>query len=169
MKKVIQSQYLATLDMLSQAIVQCPASLWADTAYKNPFWHLAYHAIFYTHLYVQSSEEDFVQWTQHREQYEFLGTLPWPPHDEPEIGEPYSKDEVLEYYAVCRAQVQEKVPLLDLDAAESGFYWLPMGKMELQFYNIRHLQHHTGQLCERLRTVAGIGVGWVGMKADDPS
>jgi hypothetical protein len=164
MHQVIQSQYLASLEMLRQAIVRCPASLWADAAYKNPFWHLAYHALFYTHLYAQPSQEHFVQWAKHREQYEFLGALPWPPHDEPDIGEPYSKDEVLEYYELCQQQVIERVALLDLDAAESGFFWLPMGKMELQFYNIRHLQHHTGQLCERLRTAEGIGIDWVSMK-----
>ena len=26
---------------------------------------------------------------------------------------------------------------------------------------IRHIHHHTGQLIDRLRTVAGIGIGWV--------
>jgi hypothetical protein len=39
-----------------------------------------------------------------------------------------------------------------------------MGKLELQFYTIRHLQQHTGELCERLGTEAGIEIGWVGMR-----
>jgi hypothetical protein len=33
--------------------------------------------------------------------------------------------------------------------------------IELHFYNIRHLQHHTGQLADRLRTAINIGVPWV--------
>ena len=45
---------------------------------------------------------------------------------------------------------------------ESGFSWLPFGKLELQFYSIRHVQHHTGELCERLGTTGDIEVGWVG-------
>ena len=49
---------------------------------------------------------------------------------------------------------------VDLEAG-SGFDWVPFDKLELQFYNIRHLQHHTGQLCERLRTKQDIGIGWV--------
>jgi hypothetical protein len=65
------------------------------------------------------------------------------------------------YLELCRAEVEKQVPLLRLEEG-SGFSWLPFNKLELQFYNIRHLQHHTGQLIERLRTVAGIGVGWVG-------
>ncbi len=57
------------------------------------------------------------------------------------------------------------VPALDL-AGASGFDWLPMNKLELQFYNIRHLQLHTGELCERLGTEAKIDVAWVGMAPD---
>ena len=49
--------------------------------------------------------------------------------------------------------------------AESGFSWLPMSKLELHFYNIRHLQHHIGQLDDRLRVKADIGIGWIGMKS----
>ncbi len=50
---------------------------------------------------------------------------------------------------------------LDTAAPESGFFWLPFGKLELQFYNIRHLQHHTGELFERLGAV-GVTLDWVG-------
>jgi hypothetical protein len=55
------------------------------------------------------------------------------------------------------------VPQLDL-AAESGFYWLPFDKAELQIYNIRHLQQDAGELMERLGSRAGLDVEWVGMK-----
>jgi len=33
--------------------------------------------------------------------------------------------------------------------------------MELHMYNIRHLQHHAGQLIDRLRTTENIGIAWV--------
>jgi hypothetical protein len=33
---------------------------------------------------------------------------------------------------------------------------------ETKFYNIRHLQHHVGELAERLGTQAGIDIAWVG-------
>jgi hypothetical protein len=46
--------------------------------------------------------------------------------------------------------------------AESGFSWIPMNKMELQIYNIRHIQHHAAQLIERLRDNQGIHIKWVG-------
>jgi hypothetical protein len=94
-----------------------------------------------------------------------MGPLPWPPHKEPNIGEPYRKEEVLEYLAFCQKQVEEIVDALNLDN-ESGFDWLPFGKLELQFYNIRHLQLHIGQLVDRLRNVQGVGIGWVGSKPE---
>jgi hypothetical protein len=162
-KEVIQSQYLASLEMLKNAIANCPESMWVDPEPKNKYWHIAFHAIFFTHLYLQLSEQDFKVWEKHRDEYEFMGSLPWPPHNKPKIGDPYTKVEILEYLEFCKEQVREKVTVLNLESSESGFSWLPFGKLELQFYNIRHLQQHTGELCERLGTAAGLDVDWVGL------
>ncbi|MBL7200218.1 MAG: hypothetical protein ISS56_08730 [Anaerolineae bacterium] len=158
--QAILSQYQAALAMLRQAIEKCPTSLWSDTAARNRYWHIAYHALFYTHLYAHTRGEEFEPWEHHRAEYEFLGPKPWPPHDEPAIGEPYGKGEVLAFVEVCQGYIEVQVPPLDLEAS-SGFSWLPVDKLELQFYNIRHLQHHIGQLLDRLRTRAGIGVSWI--------
>jgi hypothetical protein len=160
-REIMQHQYRASLVMLEQAIAKCPDSLWYDPEPKNRYWHLAYHVLFYAHLYLHDSPETFRPWSKHRNEYQFLGPLPWPPHKEPEIGDPYHRDEVLEYLALCRRAIDEEVPKLDLNA-RSGFPWLPFDKMELQFYNIRHMQHHIGQLIDRLRSRANISVDWVG-------
>ena len=159
---VIISQYQAALEMLKQAITKCPDSLWDGPDDKTKFWQITYHALFYTHLYLQDSEQAFTPWSKHRQEYQFLGQVPWPPHAPPQIGEPYDKDSVLEYLAFCQQVVTERVPRLNLEAA-SGFDWLPFGKLELQFYTIRHLQQHTGELMERLGSRAGVDVDWVGM------
>lgn len=164
---VIISQYQATLEMLKQTIVNCPESLWNHPDDRTKFWHIAYHALFYTHLYLQDSEQTFTPWIKHRKDYQFMGPLPWPPHAPPHIGEPYEQDAVLEYLTVCQEQVEERVPQLNLEAA-SGFDWLPFSKLELQFYTIRHLQQHTGELMERLGTRAQVEINWVGMKHRSP-
>jgi hypothetical protein len=161
-KDVIKSQYHAALAMLEQTIAQCPDALWESSASANRFWHVAYHVLFYTHLYLQHSEKEFAPWTKHRHESQFLGPLPWPPHKKPTIGEPYTREEVLEYLEFCRGEVDATVNTLNLEG-ESGFSWLPFSKMELQFYNLRHLQHHTGELAERLGN-QGIEIQWVGMK-----
>jgi hypothetical protein len=160
-QKVVQSQYWAVLAMLEKAIAECPDDLWDNPADRNKFWHVAYHALFYTHLYIQPAESDFVPWAKHRQNYQYMGPMPQPPHDRPEIGEPYNKADLLECVAFCREEIERKTAVLDLTSPDSGFYWLPFGKLELQFYSIRHLQHHAGELCDRLGA-AGIDVEWVG-------
>ncbi len=151
-QQIIRSQFLATLEMLQQAVEKCPDTLWDNPADKNKFWHVAYHALFYTHLYLQPTEQDFRPWAKQRKAHDL--SLP---------ADPYSKEDVLEYLALCQQQVIEQVPQLDLDA-ESGFYWLPFSKAELQIYNIRHLQQHAGELMERLGSRAGLDVDWVDVK-----
>jgi hypothetical protein len=162
-KEVIKSQYHASLEMLKQTIVKCPDSLWNHPGHSGKFWHIAYHVIFYTHLYLSPKEEDFTPWKKHREEYQFLGPLPWPPHDMPKIEKSYTKEEVLAYFEFCQEQVDPMVDALDLEAV-SGFYWLSFGKLELQFYNIRHVQHHAGELADRLGTLENIEIDWVGMR-----
>ena len=61
----------------------------------------------------------------------------------------------------CRKQIETIASTLDYDA-ESGFPWLPFGKLELQFYSIRHVQSHAGELAERLSAMHGIDIDWVG-------
>lgn len=158
---IICSQYLAALGMLQAAIRQCPDVLWDDATDKSKFWHVAYHALFYTQLYLQETEKDFVPWAKYRKEYHFMGPLPWPPHRLPVIGEPYSKADILEYVAFCQQKVKERLPQTDL-AAPSGFDWLPFNKFELQIYTIRHLQQHAGELMERLGSRAGLDVDWIG-------
>ena len=145
--------------MLGAALDKCPEALWIDPGYPNKFWHIAFHALFYTHLYLAPSEAEFEPWAKHRPNYQYLGNTPWPPYERPKIEDPYTKHELREYHQICGKAVDATVPSLDL-SAPSGFHWLAFNKLEVQLYNIRHLQHHTGQLIDRLRTAAGIGVAW---------
>ena len=154
-RQSVRSQYGAALAMLHTAIAQCPAALWDDPDDKNRFWHVAYHALFYTHLYLAPSLDDFVAWPGHRAGYERMETPPAPP---------YSPADLLVFLAECGAHAARLLPTLDF-AAPSGFHWLPMTKLEVQFYTLRHLQTHVGELAERLSQRADIDVGWVGMRA----
>ena len=158
-KETIKSQYNAALEMLKQAIKACPESLWDDPQYESPFWHIAYHVLFYTHLYLQPTEQDFVPWEKQQDGYRSLSS------DGEREGVPYSKEDLLAYLQLCRQQVEEQVTALDLEA-RSGFHWLPFDKLETQFYNIRHIQQHTGELYERLGAARGPELRWVGMVRD---
>ena len=54
----IRSQYLAALEMLKLSIVNCPQPMWDDPADRNRFWYVAYHALFFTHVYLQDKDEE---------------------------------------------------------------------------------------------------------------
>lgn len=148
--------------MLRAAIRQCPETMWDDPRPENKFWRIAYHAIFYTHLYIQPTVELFKPWEKHRAGYESLGPLPQLREDETVTAPScYTRNETLAYLEYCQQQILNLLPQLNLESDQSGFHWLTFGKLELQLYTIRHLQQHTGELCERLGA-AGIHINWVG-------
>jgi hypothetical protein len=161
-RSAIKGQYRATLAMLRQTIEQCPDDLWLDDTPTNAYWHVAYHALFYAHLYSQPDEASFTPWDHQREQYQFLGQLPWPPHDAPAIGEPYTKQQLLEYCDHIDGLIDETIDAVDLDAEQCGFWWYDLPKLDHELMSIRHVQHHVGQLAERLRQAADIGTDWIG-------
>lgn len=160
-KNVIKSQYYASLEMLKQVIEACPDDLWADADYKNQFWNIAAHTLFYTHFYLHRSEEAYEPWTKIHP-----GSRSFGPAEDGEEKVPATKQEVLDYLAFIKERIDPMVDDLDLNA-ESGFYWLPFNKFELQFYNIRHVMQHTGELGERLWQAAGIETSWVGKGPDN--
>ena len=157
-RSVVCSQFNSTLDMLQQCIEKCPDSLWSDAQDRNPTWRVIYHALFFTDLYLQERAEDFQVWRIHQPDLEDLGAPARDMDGKPVM--PLTRDTLLDYLRHCRGQVEQRTAQLDPEAA-SGFHWLPFNKLETQFYNIRHIQLHTGELAERLWVRAGVEVGWV--------
>ncbi len=155
--RIIISQYQAALEMLKQTIIRCPNPIWDSPEDKTRFWPIANYALFYSHFYLQDSEQSFRPWNRHRKAYQFLGPIPGSAQSSLRIGNPYDNNELLEYLNFCRQQVAELVPQLKPEAP-SGFDRLPFDKLELQLYN---LQHHTGELMERLGERAEIEIDWV--------
>jgi len=159
MKNEIISQYSASLKMLMDTIKKCPEYVWNNDTYESAYWRLVYHALYYTALYLSKNPDTFTPWSGHRDDYENLGAII---HDnKPIIFEKiYTKEEMLAYaesiMAQCEIAVKETTP-----GENSGFYWLSISRMEVHLYNIRHLQHHTGQLTERLHQAGIKGIKWV--------
>ena len=167
LSKTVTSQFHAALSMMEQTVSTCPEELWDEPGQANPFWRVAYHALFFVKLYLQPTEEELALWKGARDGYQFLGPTPWPPHDQPVADQPYSRKEILDFIEFCRAEADRIVPTIDL-SAPSGFHWLPFDKMELQIYNIRHLQQHVGDLSTILLTRANLEINWVGMGRGEP-
>lgn len=155
-KNALGGQYHAGFAMLRQAIEACSPTLWVAGAHPRSFWRIAYHVLFYTHLYLMTEEAAFRCWSKHRDTVTSL----WP-EDKPPILEPYSKQEVLEYLNWIDANVDNWLELIDLDSPRSGFNWYKCSKLDHQLMNIRHLGTHVGQLSELIMADPAVEIDWV--------
>ena len=168
LRPILKSQLHASLAMLKDAIEKCPNDVWFDDRFTNRYWQIAYHVLFYTHLYLHADEKSVQRWAGHQSKVQYPSGLTNPRLEVdtslPKFAEPYSKAQVLEFWEICDRLVDGAIDSFDLDAPECGFWWYKMGKLEHQFINIRHIQHHAAQLADRLRVSKDVGVPWVGMR-----
>jgi len=148
---ILISQYLASLEMLKQTIIQCPEPVWNAPEDTNKFWHTAYHALYFVDEYLQYPPQEITPWSKHRPGWE---DFPAPPD-----GDYHDKTTVLEYLAYCQGQVKQVLPGMDLAASEAHG---PLSMLELQIYSIRHTMQHVGELLERLGARTGAQIDWVG-------
>ncbi|MBE2237762.1 MAG: hypothetical protein IAE81_08235 [Caldilineaceae bacterium] len=93
----------------------------------------------------------FTPWASHRDKVELMDAT---------THTPYTKTELLGLLDECEAQAVKHLAT-PKPSAPSGFHWLAISKVEVQFYNMRHLQFHIGELTERLSQRAEIDVHWV--------
>ena len=166
-RAILKSQYHAALAMLRDAVERCPEELWFSTEHLNPCWQVAYHALFFTHYYSQPTSDAVTPWAHHQADVQYQDGIHGPPDPNsplPLVARPYTKAEVLASWRHCDDNIDRWVDAQDLASSESGFSWYKVSKLEHQFVNVRHIQHHTAQLATRLRTAENIGIDWVGAR-----
>ncbi|MBC8063544.1 MAG: hypothetical protein H7Y17_01840 [Chlorobia bacterium] len=154
-KAALKRQHHYGFEMLRQCIERCPDDLWASGQHPRNFWRIAYHAVYYTDRYLQPSARSFKHWTEHRKDAPVL----W---GNPSVEPTYSKAEVLTFLNLTDQGVDVAIDCLDLDSETSGFSLYKMPKLDLLMLNLRHLQHHVGQLSELLMA-ENVDVVWAGM------
>jgi hypothetical protein len=167
LRSMLKSQYHAALAMLGETIKRCPGDVWANPNHRNAWWQVAYHTLFFAHLYLQPNEAAFRPWREHQADVQNPDGIAGPPDPNsslPLIPQPYSRDQILEYWSICDEMVDNAVDALDLLSRNSGFSWYKVSKLEHQIVNIRHIQIGAALLAERLRSEADIGIGWVGSR-----
>lgn len=156
-RSALKGQYHAGLAMLRETVDLCPEDMWFSGRHPRQYWRIAYHATFYTHLYLAQNEKSFKKWEKGRDECRSLAEGP------PGV-ESYSKAEILEYVDLLDSHVDSAVDALDLESPETGFYWYPnMTKLDHQLLNLRHLQGHVGQLSELLMA-NGMETNWIGLR-----
>ena len=157
---IVSSQIRAALRMLRSAIEACPDDLWNREIDHNPFWVLAYHTLYFAHLYLSPSEDAFEPWEHTVNGYVGYGKTDLGDWTKLTPDDVYAKADVLAYCDHIDGRVSGLVESTLFDAP-SGFHWLKFSKGEAHLYNLRHIQHHAGQLIERLRHTTGVGSKWV--------
>ena len=163
-KKSLQGQFEAALSMLGACVSQCPDDKWEDRVGSYPFWHVAYHALFYADLYLSRDHAAFEPRPFYREDYQYFGKRPSPPHEPVVADVVYDRATLAGYVAFCRNKAAQTIAAETDEslAGPSGFWWYQIGRAEFHLNNVRHVQHHAAQMSLSLRNSAGIGIDWVG-------
>lgn len=162
-RTILVSQYGAALSMLHHCVRGADAVTWQTTVGRFPFWHVTYHTLYFADLYLSRDEQSFCPPPFHREGYNWLGVDFSNPANQPSAVKPYDQETMLAYVGLCRAKAKRVIEQESEAsfAGCSGFSWLAFTRLEMHLYNIRHIQHHTGQLSAALRLRGNAGVEWV--------
>ena len=62
LRLALREQYHAGLKMLADCVEKCPDDEWLKGTPPRSFWRIAFHAVFYTHLYMGQDEESAEAW-----------------------------------------------------------------------------------------------------------
>jgi hypothetical protein len=150
-KHCVQSQFEAALWMLNDCIEKCPPEHYSGGGPgaiigKYEFWHVAYHTLYCTDIYLSPNEADFqIQPAFH-------------PGGMRDIEDEYpsrqmTKDELLKYAAHCLAKLRTVMSAETEQSLRgpSGHPRRTFSRGELYVYNMRHVMHHVGMLSAHLR------------------
>lgn len=161
MAHILASQYRASLGMLRQTVETVPENYWTTGEYSNPNWQIAYHVLWATKFYLGANPESYTPFDNAIEGAESLGgSHDWEnPEEGIKVEGYHTKKELLAFIDLLESNLQAAILALPLHD-NSGFEWYPYTRLELHINNIRHIQHHTGQLIERLKAEKISGFPW---------
>ena len=162
-KTLLWPQFGAAIDMIENAVRVCPDDLWSDASRRPEwierdvvgFWYLVYHTLFFLDLYLSETPEGFAPPAPFTlDELDPAGLLPECP---------YTKDQLQSYLEYGRGKCRATIAALTDEKAREhcGFARLDMSRGELLLYNMRHVQHHAGQLNLMLRQNTGTAPRWV--------
>lgn len=137
--------------MLESSIVTCPDSFWD----KKNFWYAVYHTIFYLDYYSSENPNQFLPPEPFTlSEFDPSGILP---------ERIYSKEELLEYLEYSRRKSFFLISGLTEKTSQKRFIndYRNYSIFEMILYNMRHVQHHVGQLNLLLRQNVDDAGKWV--------
>ncbi len=179
-RTALWQQFGAAIDMLENVLDACPTSLWEERLWHTTppsefpsqfgeFWYVIFHALTWLDLYLSGVPEEafappapFVQGV-----LDSVETLP---------EHPYTREELRAYLTSTRQKCHTTlVQLSDEQALRPVAYpWSegqPVSFLELQIYNLRHVQEHAAQLSLFLgqHAIQNELLDWVPRAKDKPA
>lgn len=164
-REILWRQFDAAIEMFGDTLRDCPDDLWNEQLWADrpdqwvaagfsTFWYVAYHTLFWLDLYLTGEEEEH-----------FAPPAPFAVVEmEPGEALPrtYTRDELLTYLTLCRHKCREILGALSDEQAYRlcRYPWGEVPYVELQLYNLRHVQEHGAQLRMFLGQQAGTAAGW---------
>jgi hypothetical protein len=178
-RTALWQQLGATIDMLENALLACPSTLWDAHLWSDhsdqlqpsqfdAFWSLTHHTLFWLDFYLTGSLEGFTPPTP------FTVDEEGAPERIPPA-QPYTREELHVYLVQLRQKCQ--TTLLSLSDEQAHFQvvfpWLgeePMSFWELQLLTMRHVQEHAAQLSLFLgqHAVPNEALDWVPRAKGEP-
>lgn len=167
-KESLWRQFGASIDMLENVIVMSPE----DFIHENKqFFYIIFHNLIFLDYYLTIPPKDFIP------------NLPFTIKEADEIPQEaiddlipdriFSKTELLDYLKQCREKGYQIIHTLTEDKLNDRFIEdldtdaMDYPVLEILLYNMRHVQHHTGQLNLLLRQNVHQSPKWVFRAKDE--
>ena len=155
----IKEQYGAAIAMLKKNLKSCPEEVWDDRTSGPPFWHVAYHVMWFLDWYLSDLKEA-------RESFKskFGEKVLRELNKVPEIT--LTPTQLLEYLSDIKEKTKSRFENLTSDELlqSSLFEWHGNSVLSSLLYNLRHLMLHIGALNLRLHNKGVKFENWVSSK-----
>ena len=161
MTGAIVRQYGAALAMLQHGVEACPDSLWDAREDGAPVWRHAYHALWFLDGYLHKAlGRTLAPPSFHVAGAEGIA----PPHPSPA----FPRENIREYLEAVTARTLAIIREQGTEGLvrPAYFHWHGLTFLDTLIYNLRHVQHHVGQINLVLRNTAGVSSEWIGFKED---
>ncbi|MDJ1479998.1 DinB family protein [Cytophagaceae bacterium YF14B1] len=146
-KEIIWNQFGASIDMLLNAISNCPDDYFIT---NKRFYYIAFHSTIFLDYYLTIPPKDFsplLSFTQKEPE-----ERPKEAIDDLIPDKIYSKQEIVEYLKQSREKCRQLIYALTDETLNERFKEgddpsdMDYPILEILLYNLRHTQHHTAQL-----------------------
>ncbi len=161
--------FAGAMDMFKEVIRICPEDYWQN---DNKFFYLSYHTLIFLDYYLSQPVSSFSPLLTYTIT---CGDLPTGAIDDVIPDRHFTREEIILYVQLVRKKSRQVI----LESPEIKFTqrWIKDEEIHLHdlcpelvknysltdilFYNLRHLQHHVGQLNFMLRQNTGLAADWV--------